>query len=86
MSENLKSDRESNNTTKHIKSTKQDSIKETSINTESSKLVSQKTNDTINKDKIKRDSHNDEMVFEVKYKLGLWDYCVNIFFFIPFSC
>ncbi|RDU58927.1 hypothetical protein CQA53_11745, partial [Helicobacter didelphidarum] len=32
------------------------------------------------------DSHNDEMVFEVKYKLGLWDYCVNIFFFIPFSC
>ncbi|WP_407918859.1 hypothetical protein, partial [Helicobacter didelphidarum] len=42
--------------------------------------------DSKNQEFAKLDSHNDEMVFEVKYKLGLWDYCVNIFFFIPFSC
>ncbi|RDU58904.1 hypothetical protein CQA53_11755, partial [Helicobacter didelphidarum] len=33
-----------------------------------SKLISQKTNDTINKDKIKRDSHGDEIVYEVRHK------------------
>ncbi|WP_407918858.1 hypothetical protein [Helicobacter didelphidarum] len=49
-------------------------MKETSINTESSKLISQKTNDTINKDKIKRDSHGDEIVYEVRHNPNWWDY------------
>ena len=61
MSENLKSDRESNNTTKHIESTKLDSA---------------------NKGEVRLDSHGDEIVYEVKHKLSLWDcFMFNVMLF-----
>ncbi|WP_244914824.1 hypothetical protein [Helicobacter equorum] len=63
----------SNNETKPTESIKQDSIQETSINTESSKLESKKPTDTKNKVSIKLDSHGDEIVYEVRHRLGIQD-------------
>lgn len=78
MSENLKSNAETNNEAIHTESKKLDSKRE-STNTESKEI-----NDTKNQENIKLDS-NGEIVFEVKYKLSLWDYFMYSIFF-PFSC
>ena len=79
---------ETNNTRKPTESIKLDSIQQTSINAESTKLESStlksnyleskrpndtKNNETKTKDNIKLDSNGDEIVYEVKYKLSLWD-------------
>ena len=88
---------ETNNTRKPTESIKLDSIKQTSINTESTKLESStlksnyleskkpndtKNNQTKNKDNIKLDSNGDEIVYEVKYKLSLWDcFMFNVMLF-----
>ncbi|TLD95088.1 hypothetical protein LS80_009575, partial [Helicobacter trogontum] len=61
MSENLKSDRESNNTTKHIESTKLDSA---------------------NKGEVRLDSHGDEIVYEVRHRLGISDTIQYIIMFM----
>lgn len=61
MSENLKSDRESNNTTKHIESTKLDSA---------------------NKGEVRLDSHGDEIVYEVRHRLGIQDTIQYIIMFM----
>lgn len=61
MSENLKSDRESNNTTKHIESTKLDSA---------------------NKGEVRLDSHGDEIMYEVRHRLGIQDTIQYIIMFI----
>ncbi|TLD90749.1 hypothetical protein LS80_011540, partial [Helicobacter trogontum] len=61
MSENLKSDRESNDETIHAESTKLDSA---------------------NKGEVRLDSNGDEIVYEVKHKLSLWDcFMFNVMLF-----
>lgn len=78
---------ESNNEAKPTESIKRDSIQETSINTESSKLKSnylesKRPNDTKNKDNIKLDSHGDEIVYEVRHRLGISDTIQYIIMFM----
>ena len=63
---------ESTNKTTHLESKKLDSIKETTIHTESSKLKSKR--DSKNNNEVRFDSHGDEIVYEVRHKLSLWDY------------
>ncbi|WP_395148422.1 hypothetical protein [uncultured Helicobacter sp.] len=72
----------SNNETKPTESIKQDSIQETSINTESSKLESKKPTDTKNKDNIKLDSNGDEIMYEVRHRLGIQDTIQYIIMFM----
>lgn len=72
----------SNNETKPTESIKRDSIQETSINTESNKLESKKPNDTKNKDNIKLDSHGDEIMYEVRHRLGISDTIQYIIMFM----
>ena len=63
---------ESTNKTTHLESKKLDSIKETTIHTESSKLKSKR--DSKNNNEVRFDSNGDEIVYEVRHKLSLWDY------------
>ncbi|WP_394966521.1 hypothetical protein [uncultured Helicobacter sp.] len=88
---------ESNNETKPTESIKRDSIQETSINTESTKLESStlksnyleskrpndtKNNETKNKVSIKLDSHGDEIMYEVRHRLGISDTIQYIIMFM----
>ncbi|MDY5186249.1 MAG: hypothetical protein SPF53_10180, partial [Helicobacter trogontum] len=78
---------ETNNETKPTESIKRDSMQETSISTESSTLKSnylesKKPNDTKNKDNIKLDSHGDEIVYEVRHRLGIQDTIQYIIMFM----
>ncbi|WP_233714195.1 hypothetical protein [Helicobacter trogontum] len=78
---------ETNNETKPTESIKRDSMQETSISTESSTLKSnylesKKPNDTKNKDNIKLDSHGDEIVYEVRHRLGISDTIQYIIMFM----
>ncbi|MCI7711197.1 MAG: hypothetical protein MSL80_06085 [Helicobacter sp.] len=72
----------SNNETKPTESIKRDSMQETSINTESNKPESKKPNDTKNKDNIKPDSHGNEIVYEVRHRLGIQDTIQYIIMFM----
>ena len=74
---------ESTNKTTHLESKKLDSIKETTINTESSKLEAKR--DSKNNNEMRFDSNGDEIVYEVRHKLSLWDYFMHSILF-PFSC
>ncbi|TLD94657.1 hypothetical protein LS80_009865, partial [Helicobacter trogontum] len=82
----------SNNETKPTESIKRDSIQQTSISTESTKLESstlksnylesKKPTDTKNKDNIKLDSNGDEIVYEVRHRLGISDTIQYIIMFM----
>ena len=73
MGENVKSDRESSSQ-EHIKSTNK------IIHLESNKLESKRN--IKNKDEMRFDSNGDEIVFEVKYKLGIKDTIQYIIMFM----
>ena len=71
---------ESTNKTTHLESKKLDSIKETTIHTESSKLKSKR--DSKNNNEVRFDSHGDEIVYEVRHKIGIKDTIQYIIMFM----